>query len=152
MRLEDLERRQRDQSGSYCYSLTQEQKWLWLGLKALEMERSGWIQGMFRSWSPEMKSWDDVWQVRERKYQEWALGSRLVQIHRGGTIIQMRDPGRRPSLGGKIMNSILDILNARCFWQSRGSVKSTFICPGQAISKASHLKTWCSRWKSSTIT
>lgn len=38
----------------------------------------------------------------------------------GGAVVQMRDPGRRPSLGGKIMSLVLSILNVRCCWQSEG--------------------------------
>lgn len=51
----------------------------------------------------------------------------------------MRDPGRRPGVGGKIMSLVLDTLNIRCFWQPEGKcqVNSYMPRPGGFQSQSS---------------
>lgn len=78
---------------------------------------------------------------KKRSHQEWVLGSRFqvpgLSRYMDGGVVQKTDPGRRPSLGGKIMSLVLGALNVRCFGNLRGNVKLVVICPSQEVSKAS---------------
>ena len=61
-----------------------------------------------------------IWQARRGGIKNgfWVPGlSRYIDE---STVVQMTDSGRRPSLGGKIMNLVLGISNVQCFWQSEG--------------------------------
>lgn len=80
---------------------------------------------------------------KKRSHQEWVLGSRFqvpgLSRYMDGGFFQMMDPGRRPSLGGKIMGLVLGALNVRCFWQSEGKcqVSSYIPKPGSVQSQSS---------------